>query len=636
MSKVGFIILLGSFLFSLKFAYGTIGDTIIAIKEVKTTGARFDSYSTGARIYRIDTAFALLYQTANIGELLSRYSLVSVKSYGPSGLSSVSMRGGSSRHTAVIWNGFNLKSPMTGGTNYSTMPAGFIDQVTIQSGGSATMYGSGASTGAIFLTNKLYTGRKNFKVNANLELASFETYAGSIILTNTAPRLSSRLKLGMAQSENNFKYTSQTFGRPQVTLEHASFDRYAVSQQNTLVTSKRSKLETDILYTSLFKEIPSLMSDAENGTAEQEDKNFKSAVTFSYYHKRYTLKIRTGVFFDQVYYFDTVPQLIESNNKSYSTLNELESKITLTKNHVLNLGLNHSYDHASSSGYVADTGQARFSIYGRYNIFFYNKKMNISIEARKEYLKHSNIPLVFSFGGQYEFVRNTFLKTNISKHYSLPVFDDLFWAEDAFAIGNPDLEPEYGWNYEAGIKNTLVVNGLVLKNELTVFQNRIKDLIIWMPSINGKWSPANYNNSVTSGLEFSGSFNKYLKNEKQIAISYCFGYTDAKIYSGDLSDGGTQRIYVPRFKSNLSVKLLLKSLQLTYTQFFESKRYTDDVNALDPYTLSDVSAGYKLPFRQLNIKLYFKVKNMFNVEYQIYNGYAQPLRNYATGLNFAF
>jgi vitamin B12 transporter len=633
MKKIGFAVL--SFFIFCHCAFGSIDDTIIVIKEVKATGVRFNTYSTGARIDQIDSAFTLFDKTSNIAELLSRYSLINVRSYGPSGLSSISMRGGTSRHVAVIWNGFNLKSPMSGGMNFSTMPAGFIDNVTIQSGGSATMYGSGASTGVIFLSNNLYTGKNSIKFNSSLEAASFNTKGGSFGVSRVGPRFSTRLKMGILTSENNFDYVSQTFGRPKVELEHAAFKRYAVSQQNTWATGKKSKLESDIWYTYLFKEIPSLMTDEDPGSAEQTDKNFRGSLVYSYYRQHFTLKARSGVFSDQVYYCDKAPlQEIENNNRSFSAINEIENKYSFSGNQIINIGFNQTFEHASSGGYVSDTGRNRISVYGRYNLLLFDQKLNFSLETRQEFLKGANIPFVFSVGGQYEFGSNVFLKANISKHYTLPVFDDLFWAEDAFAKGNPDLRPEYGWNYESGIKKIWTNTSLTFENELTVYQNRINDLIIWMPgSNNGKYTPTNFKYSVTTGAEYTANLKKELNTETRVVLGYSFAFTDAHVYTDESAHTGQKRIYVPKYKTNAHVNLIYKRWQLMYSQSFESKRYYDDISTLDPYILSDVQAAYDWQIAHKEINFYLKVKNLFNTEYQIQNGYAQPLRNYAIGMN---
>ncbi len=633
--KIIGLCILGIVLTSLSLK-ASIGDTIIVLKEVRTTGVRFGEFSTGARILPLDTNLIISYQTSNVAELLAQNSFVSVRTYGPSGLSNISMRGGSTRHTAIIWNGFNISSPMTGSMNFSSMPAGFIENITVQSGASSTMYGSGASTGIIFLDNSLYNGPSEIKGSVLAEAASFGTYSMVTSIAKKGPKVSSRLKLGYMKSDNDFKYVAQTFGKPVKYLEHAGFERYGFSQQNAVQLGLRTKLETDFWYTFLFKNIPSLKSDASQGTAEQSDDNIRGAVILSHYLENFTIKARSGVFYDKIYYVDTVPSLIESNNRSFSWINEIETRYRPMRTHDLNIGANHTFEQGRSSGYIADTGRTRISIYGRYTLLFLNNKLNLSLETRQEFVVGEDVPFVFSLGTQYELSKNLYLKDNLSKHYKLPILDDLFWAEDAFAKGNPNLVPEYGWNLEEGIMFKTDIRRIHLSSEITLFRNRIYNQIIWLPGIDGKWTPTNINNSLTRGIEFSTDLNIKMTEKLLGGLRYLQAFTDAKIYSGDNIDEATQRLYVPKWKSNFSLYLKYKGYRVSYFQSYESKRYFDDIGALKSYVLADIIVSNKFPVKYFDLNIYFKVKNLFNVDYQFVNGYAQPLRNYVLGINFTF
>jgi iron complex outermembrane receptor protein len=87
-------------------------------------------------------------------EILNRMSSVYIKSYGGSGLASSSFRGGSANHTAILWNGFNLQSPVTGMMDLSLIPAGLFNSMSLQYGGKSAVWGSGAVGGAIHLRSQ--------------------------------------------------------------------------------------------------------------------------------------------------------------------------------------------------------------------------------------------------------------------------------------------------------------------------------------------------------------------------------------------------------------------------------------------------------------------------------------------------
>ena len=157
-------------------AFADIADTVIAIKEVVTKGVKFDGYSVGAKLVPIDSFQLSLNQMNSVAELFAQQSLVNVTSYGPGGHAGVKIRGGGADHTTIIWNGLNLKPPMSGEINYSAINAGVFDEIKIQPGGSSTMYGTGAATGVVFLANKLDIKNKGLFSDINVEAGSFDTY----------------------------------------------------------------------------------------------------------------------------------------------------------------------------------------------------------------------------------------------------------------------------------------------------------------------------------------------------------------------------------------------------------------------------------------------------------------------------
>ena len=81
-------------------------------------------------------------------------SPIFIKSYGLGSLATTSFRGGSASHTAILWNGFNLGSPMNGQLDLSLVPVSLANNVSIQYGGAGALWGSGAVGGAILLNSE--------------------------------------------------------------------------------------------------------------------------------------------------------------------------------------------------------------------------------------------------------------------------------------------------------------------------------------------------------------------------------------------------------------------------------------------------------------------------------------------------
>jgi len=95
-------------------AFGQSLDSLNTLENVEVVDTRAKQYNIGFKVDEINRGLLKSFEGFSISDVLSSASNVNIKTYGPGGLSSISIRGGSSNHTAVLWNGINLQSPMNG------------------------------------------------------------------------------------------------------------------------------------------------------------------------------------------------------------------------------------------------------------------------------------------------------------------------------------------------------------------------------------------------------------------------------------------------------------------------------------------------------------------------------------------
>ncbi len=634
------IFLLAIWLMPFVVLKANLTDSTIVLEEVVAKGVKFDGFSIGAKVYSFDSIIIQNYSSNSLADLLLQHSQVSLTTYGPGGVANVSMRGGTSDHTTIIWNGFNLRPPMSGNINFSAMPVGFINQVYIQSGGSSTMYGSGASTGIIFLCDELKNSTNYLNGSVALEEGSFRSHNGMAKLSFCTGHFASSIKVGYQSSDNNFSFqNTEKTGTPTDTLKHAGYVSKMVSQQNSLMIGKRSKIESDIWYVNHYKDIPSLMSDYEQGKANQTDDNLRVGINYSTISSNWYIKYRTGLFYDKVRYLqNSTLNPVESVNQSYSFINEVEGKYSFSNKHKLFLGINNTFEKAVTDQYISDTSRNRFSVFGRYLVSLFSGRFDLSTEARQEIIGDEAVPFVVSFGACAPINKYLILKSSVAKHYSIPDMNDIYWKEDAFACGNKDLKPEYGWNAEIGALSKIKNNNIEFNNEITCFQSSIHDLIVWLPAEDGKWKPNNLNFSISSGIEFTGHITKKI-HQTSLSFYYIYSYTNSQVFeNADNMNNNSEnpRIYVPKHKASVSANIGYKNIHVIYSQNYVGKRYYDYEHTLDSYSLAETSINYFMKTKKMNFYPYLKIRNLFNVSYQVMNAYAQPPRAYYLGLNISF
>ena len=109
-------------------------DTVKQLSVVEVSASRHSTFSSGNKSETIDSILLDRYSTGNLADLLANESQVFIKSYGLGSLATTSFRGAGASHTAVLWNGFNLQSPMLGQLDLSLIPTNFLNDVKLREG----------------------------------------------------------------------------------------------------------------------------------------------------------------------------------------------------------------------------------------------------------------------------------------------------------------------------------------------------------------------------------------------------------------------------------------------------------------------------------------------------------------------
>ena len=143
--------------------------------------------------------------TDNLADLLSKETPIYIKSSGPGGLSTISIRGAGASHTQLYWNGISINSPTLGQLDLATLPVAFIDEAEIHLGASSVVDGSGGLGGAIQLnTSANYKNKLN--TTFRKELGSFGIDKTLFSINAGNKKFQSKTSLFRNSSFNDFKY----------------------------------------------------------------------------------------------------------------------------------------------------------------------------------------------------------------------------------------------------------------------------------------------------------------------------------------------------------------------------------------------------------------------------------------------
>ena len=121
------------------------------------------------------------------------------------GLSTIRFRGASPDHTAIIFEGINLNSLTLGHSNASNISSFLFDEIKVQYGSSASMYGSGAVGGSIHLNSSpKWINGFDFQLQQNI--GSFSNYFNGIKLRYGNSFLNCSFKLFRKNATNDFPF----------------------------------------------------------------------------------------------------------------------------------------------------------------------------------------------------------------------------------------------------------------------------------------------------------------------------------------------------------------------------------------------------------------------------------------------
>jgi outer membrane receptor protein involved in Fe transport len=211
------------------------------------------------------------------------------------------------------------------------------------------------------------------------------------------------------------------------------------------------------------------------------------------------------------------------------------------------------------------------------------------------------------------------------RSFRRPTLTSLFWKADAFAVGNPDLQPERAseWDVAAGLRRA----GCSLESRY--FERRIRDIISWERDFMGRFKPKNVARAFIVGREDQLSLALF---RNQLTLAYTHVFTGAYDQSGELNHDGMVLVMSPRHTHDLSADAAIGRFSGRFSGRWVSSRELRRDNRggkqLAPYKLFD---GFiRLAIRRANPSMQFgvRVDNITNERVDLLERYPSPGRTW--------
>lgn len=549
------------------------------------------------------------------GTLLRMHSTVFIKSYGQNGSSTISVRGTEARHTAVLWNGFNINSASMGMTDLSLIPAASLSGLTLIHGGTSSVFGNASLGGTLMLEKPAPRFGGGIAWTADVSAGSFGCLGASGGITASGNRFYSHTSFLIAASDNDFEFeNSAQQDHPVMKQEHAHSEGYTLTEDIAFRTGNSGLLSASLWYQVSGREIPPTMMETVS-EAIQRDSILRTAIAWKTGGKKTMFEI-SGAWFNEHQRYEDSRYDLYTWYKMQTWAGHTGVTVLLRESLKFTGGLNYQFQHADFVEYADDHNRQTYALYGGLILQMKNA-LAASLNLRKEYSDFENAPLCPSVFAEGAIVQNL-LNIHVSggRNYSLPTLNDLYWKPG----GNTELRPEDSWTVESGM--TLFPDSSRLPlTTFTAYYTNTTDWIKWVPADGGIYRAENIDQVISKGIETSVSLKSMIRRVALVS-RLAYAYTSSvrqETASGQSALEGKQLIYVPYHTVSFNLSAAFKTWNLSYDQNYTGIRYTtaDNQSSLDDFTIADLCLSKMTSLKGGNLTVYIKLLNIWDASYQV-------------------
>jgi iron complex outermembrane receptor protein len=617
-----------------------------SIKDVGATKTTFDSTMLKENIAQ------------SMADVLGSHSSLYIKSYGRATLSTVSFRGTSPSHTQVTWNGMRLNNPMLGMTDFSMIPSYFIDDASLLHGTSSVNETGGGLGGSVKMSTKP-ANSKGFGLQYIQGIGSFNSFDEFLRLTYGDKHWQVSTRAVLSTSPNNFTYKNHDKKEniydenmniidqyyPIEENKSGAYKDFHILQEAYYNTGTGHKIGINAWYLQSYRELPMLTTDyAENTSFEnaQRERTFRGILSYDFVKDALKLAAKCGYVNTYMAYDykrdignGSMASMTESRSNVNTAYAQADAEYYIGNKWLFTANLSF-YQHFVESkdkniiktdGNTAIVGykKARTELSGAVSAKWQpTDRFGTSIVIRDEMFGDTFSPIIpaFFIDGVLWPEIQLMAKASVSRNYRFPSLNDMYFLPG----GNPNLKPESGWTYDAGLSFNYKKEGICdISGSATWFDSYIKDWILWLPTTKGFFSPKNIKDVHAYGVEIKSNNTFHLSKNWRLDLEGTFSWTPSINNGEPMSKAdksvGKQLPYVPEYVANFSGKISYKTFSFLYKWSYYSERYTmssNDVSLsgrLPEYFMSNITIEKLLQFSWSDISLKFNINNLFNEEY---------------------
>ena len=574
---------------------------------VKSTRSNSNVYQLGSSV-EIISAEEIKKNSFNfVSEALQTSSGVYVSQTGSfGGTATVRIRGASSDQTLVLIDGVPISDPSSpgGGYDFSSLLTSNIDRIEILKGSQSTLWGSDAIGGVINIVTFENASIPN--IHLNTEIGSFNT-----------EKIGTDFNIANEHNSLFLSYDSyKSDGISKADKRDGNSEKDGVGSRAYLLKTNHNIFNSEISSNINYRE-----SDVDydgygfaTGVTDSDENTKGRQLNWSLLLRKAFLddQLVNSILFgeseiDRKYYTNNILNFSAKGERKFI---RYVGNYSLNDNNSFTFGFEN--EEVATSGVDFDTR----SIFLLYETLI-SKNFGFSLGLRgddRNNLASQETPKITAF---YNLNDEWRLRANWGEGFKLPtIFQSTFFCCGA-EKPNENLLPETSEGYEIGIDYKSNEN--FNKIGVTFFDQDISNMIDFSFSIGGY---ENIKKVYSKGVEVN--FVSQLKDN--ITISGSFTKLDSE------NEFGSRLSRLPEEKGSLNIDFSLGLKNNFYISLFYNGDEVDPRGEVSDWFRSDLNFSRNISDKA---KIYFKVKNIFDEEYQDIYGYGTEERSFSIGINLS-
>lgn len=472
-------------------------DSTVVLPSLTVTASRLPVLVVHApvRTQLLDRNAILESGSLTVANLLRQRSALHVRHY-TGGLSTLSQRGGTASQTLVLLDGHRIASPQLGQLDLSLLPTMLVSAVEVTSGAGGALYGTDAVGGVV----NLLTATPENLMAVKAGVGKWGKRYAAVHASVRHGRFSATVAGEMDRFTGDYPYWNRALFPPRDAAREGGDQQKRSIYGSLTFTRTNDEWRLSAWYNDAERGLPDINSTLPAGE-RQWDEHLR---VWTHFRRRWnwgSLKV-SGL--AQAGALRYVNPRIQIDDTGRSVISSAQVNIELAPIRAWRLGggVEAGLGYADHPSLKQENAEHYFAA----NVHAARRWGRITIYPAlrlDQYVRPNRVsPVNPRLGINVLLRRNLYLKGSAASAFRMPTFNDRFWLPG----GNPNLRPEHGGSYDAG----LIWTYAGLQVELTGFMVRLQDQIVWQPQPAGYWAPLNVLRTTTRGLEASVDYQKTL------------------------------------------------------------------------------------------------------------------------------